>query len=205
MKLQDRLPRGVTVDGKFYRMDFDFRNVLRMIEILDDDDLMPDARDYNALHCICRHPKNVPQVLAEAKRTLFHAQRTQSEQKKLTDFVQDAELIRAAFRQTYGINLWTVKHLHWLDFIELLHGIPEGTRYSDTIGIRVREMPEPTKWNMKERQALAKAKAAVALHMNERDAAKQYDRDVQNIFHALLPLAKEVKPQCQTDASSSIS
>ena len=44
MKLQDRLPEGVTVDGKFYKMDFDFRNVLRMMEVLDRDDLMPEAK-----------------------------------------------------------------------------------------------------------------------------------------------------------------
>ena len=63
MKLQDRLPNGVTVDGKFYKMDFNFRNVLRMIEFLDDNGLMPEARAYNALHCLCKRPKNVFKVL----------------------------------------------------------------------------------------------------------------------------------------------
>ena len=48
MKLQDRLPDGVQVDGKFYKMNFDFRNVLRMIDILDRDDLMPKKRGQGA-------------------------------------------------------------------------------------------------------------------------------------------------------------
>ena len=46
MKLQDTLPQGVTVDGRFYRLDFDFRNVLRMMEVMGRNDLMPEAREY---------------------------------------------------------------------------------------------------------------------------------------------------------------
>ena len=63
MKLQDRLPQGVEVDGKFYKMDFDFRNVFRMIEILDRDDLLPSAKEYKALRCLCKRPKNTFKVL----------------------------------------------------------------------------------------------------------------------------------------------
>ena len=44
MKLQDRLPKGVEVDGKFYKLDFDFRKVFQMIEILDRDDMLPEAK-----------------------------------------------------------------------------------------------------------------------------------------------------------------
>lgn len=205
MRLEDHLPQGVTVDGRFYKMDFDFRNVLRMIDILDRDDLIPEARAYNALHCLCRRPRNTDKVLNAVKQLLFKPQGKGGKGgsgQKATDFVQDAELIRAAFMQTYGINLWREK-LHWFEFTELLHGIPEGTRYSETVGIRLREMPEPTKWNRKEREWLMKAKASVAIHMSEKERESRYNRDVQNIFHALLPLAeKEVKPPCQTDGSS---
>ena len=59
MKLQDKLPEGVTVDGRFYKLDFDFRNVLQMMDELDRDDVMPQAKTYNALKCLCKHPKNV--------------------------------------------------------------------------------------------------------------------------------------------------
>jgi hypothetical protein len=145
MKLQDRLPEGVTVDGKFYKMDFDFRNVLRMMKILDTDDLMPEARAYNALLCLCKRPKNVFKVLEGVKGLLFEKPRKKASQ-KVTDFEQDAGLIRAAFRQAYGIDLYRDK-LHWLEFVELLNAIPEGNRYSEVVGIRVRPMPSPTKWN----------------------------------------------------------
>lgn len=188
MKLQDRLPNGVTVDGKFYKMDFDFRNVLRMMEVLDDDNLMPGARAYNALHCVCKRPKNVFKVLEAVKGLLFTAPRKKADQ-KVTDWVQDAGLIRAAFRQEYGIDLYH-DNLHWIEFTELLNAIPEGNRYSEIVGIRARPMPEPTKWNQKEREWLLRAKADCALNMTENERMNQYRRDVANVASVLMAMAK---------------
>lgn len=189
MKLQDRLPDGVTVDGKFYKMDFSFRNVLRMIEVLDDNNLMPGARAYNALHCLCKRPKNVFKVLEAVKGILFTAPRKKDGQ-RVTDWVQDAGLIRAAFRQAYGIDLYRDK-LHWIEFQELLNAIPEGNRYSEVVGIRARPIPAATKWNAHEREWLMKAKADVALEMDEAERMKRYQQDVANIASVLMGMARK--------------
>ena len=150
MRLQDSLPQGVTVDGRFYKLDFDFRNVLRMMQELDRDDVMPEARQYNALKCLMKHPKKVPQIL-EAVRALLFSEKPKKDAQKVTDFEQDAGMIRAAFRQAYGIDLYRDK-LHWIEFSELLNAIPEGSRYMEVIGIRARPIPSPTKWNAEERR-----------------------------------------------------
>jgi hypothetical protein len=190
MKLQDRLPDGVTVDGRFYRLDFDFRNVLRMMEVMARADLMPEAREYMALKCLTKHPpRNVPKVL-EAVRALLFEKPPKADAKKVTDFVQDAGLIRAAFRQAYGIDLYRDR-LHWIEFSELLNAIPEGNRYSEVIGIRVRPIPSPTKWNSDERAWLMKAKADVALEVSDEEREKNYRQDVAGIAAALLAWAGE--------------
>ena len=189
MKLFERLPDSVMVGRRRVRIDLDFRNVLRMMDTLSRDDLMPDARDYLAVRCVCRHPPKG--TLAEVKKLLFSGT-PKGDGKRVTSFEQDAGLIRAAFLQVYGINLWRDR-LHWFEFTELLQGIPEGNRYAETIGIRVREMPEPTKWNAKERQWLARAKASVALKLTEKEMEADYQRDVKNVFNAILSYAKEVK------------
>ena len=188
MKLQDRLPYGVTVDGRFYKLDFDFRNVLKMLEVLDRDDMMPEAQAYKAISLLCKRPKNAVKVLEAVKGLLFKAPRKKGGQ-KVTDFVQDAPLIRAAFRQAYGIDLYRDK-LHWIEFTELLSSIPEGNRYSDVVGIRARPMPEPTKWNQKEREWLLQAKADCALEMTENERMNQYRRDVANVASVLMAMAK---------------
>lgn len=189
MKLQDTLPDGVTVDGRFYRLDFDFRNVLRMIDILDDDDLMPDAQEYNAVRCLTKHPRNVHKVLEAVKALLFdHSPRKDSQ--KVTDFVQDAGMIRAAFRQSYGIDLYTEK-LHWIAFTELLNAIPDGNRYAEVVGIRARPLPAPTKWNQEERNWLMKAKADLAIHLSDKEQAKRYQEDVGKIFTGLMGILQK--------------
>lgn len=187
MKLQDRLPDGVLVGGKFYKMDFDFRNVLRMIDILDDDELIPEAKAYNAMRCLCKRPRNAIKVLESVKALLFTAPRKKGGP-KLTDWVQDAPLIRAAFRQAYGIDLYRDR-LHWIEFTELLNAIPEGNRYYEVVGIRARPMPAPTKWNHQEREWLMKAKADVALEMTEKERTARYQEDVSNIAAVLMAWA----------------
>ena len=188
MKLQDSLPEGVTVDGRFYRMDFDFRNVLRMIDILDDDTLLPEAKAYNALHCLCKRPRNVFKVCEAVKGLLFTAPRKNGGQ-RVTDWVQDAPLIRTAFRQAYGIDLYRDR-LHWFEFTELLNAIPEGNRYSEVIGIRARPLPAPTKYNQKEREWLMKAKADCALQIDEDERMRKYRQDVASIASVLKAWAK---------------
>lgn len=188
MNLQDRLPQGVEVDGKFYKMDFDFRNVFRMIEILDRDDMLPEAKAYKALRCLCKRPKNAEKVLGAVKALLFKAPRKKVGQ-RVTDFIQDAGLIRAAFRQAYGIDLYRDR-LHWIEFTELMNALPEGSRYAEVVGIRARPMPEPTKWNKKEREWLMQAKADVALELSEDEIAEEYKRGVANLAALLKSMAK---------------
>ena len=187
MRLQDRLPDGVTVDGKFYRLDFDFRNVLNMMQELGREDLMPEARAWRAVRCLTKRPRNEEKVLEAVQKLLFDHPPKKDGQ-KVTDFEQDAGLIRAAFRQSYGIDLYREK-LHWIEFTELLNAIPEGSRFSEVVGIRARPMPAATKWNADERKWLMKAKADVALHMSEDERQKQYQKDVANIARALIAWA----------------
>ena len=198
MKLYEPLPDSVTVNGKRYKCDFDFRNVLRMLEIMQRDDIYPDARDYLCARCVCNAPKNATGVYNALCAVLF--ERTpETGKKRLTSYEQDAALIRVAFRQVYHIDLFRDR-LHWLEFVELLCNLPEGNRYEEVVGIRARPMPAPTKYNQKEREWLMQAKQSVALHLTEKEQEKKYDQDVTKIFAGFMSMiqkaadTKEVKP-----------
>lgn len=188
MKLQDSLPTSITVDGRKYKCDFDFRNVLKMLDILANEDYLPQARDFLALRCVLKHPpKNVQGALEAVKIALFPHRNEGG--KKLTSFEQDADLIRAAFLQEYGINLFHDR-LHWLEFATLLNALPEGSRYSEVLGIRARPMPKATKWNHEEREWLAKAKAACALEVTDRERQQNYVTGVKSVFVGLMGIVK---------------
>lgn len=191
MKLQERLPESITVNGRKYKVDFDFRNVLRMMDILARNDLIPAARDYLALKCLMkRPPKHTEALMEELRALLFPAhKKTETDGKRLTSFEQDADLIRAAFRQAYQIDLYRDK-LHWLEFTALLSALPEGSRYSEVLGIRARPMPAATKYNQAEREWLAKAKAACALEMSDDERERAYAEGVKSIFAGLLAWAE---------------
>ena len=128
MKLYERLPESVTVDGKRIRCDFDFRNVIRMMEIIGENDLIPEARNYLAAKCVVKgRIRNPEKIIAKLKETLFPKQRRSANAKRVTSYDQDAGYIRAAFRQVYGIDLYRDK-LHWLEFRELMDGLTEGNK-----------------------------------------------------------------------------
>ena len=191
MKLHERLPDSVTVNGKKSRVDLDFRNVLRMMETLDRQDILAAPREYLALKCVMkRPPTNTGPVLEALKNLLFPPVKRKKDAQKMTDFAQDADLIRAAFLQSYGINLWRDR-LHWLEFTALLSCIPEGSRYSEVIGIRARPIPEPTKYNAKERQWLMEAKARYAVQMTEKEAQSSYQTGLHNMAMSLLAMAQK--------------
>ena len=186
MKLQDKLPNHIQVGKRKVRVNLDFRNVLNMIEILSQPDLMPEARDWLALKCICKHP--VKGMMPAVRKMLFPNVKEKGE--RITDLEQDADLIRAAFMQAYGINLYR-ENLHWFEFSALLSCIPEGSKYSEILSIRARPIPEATKYNEKERSWLINAKAAFGLKLTQQQQEEKYKKDVQKIGAFLMALAGE--------------
>ena len=188
MKLAERLPERIIVGRRSYRVDLDFRNVLRMMDVMEDDTLLPSARNWRALRCVMRRPPKDTATALEAVRRICFSDTPKGSGQKLTSFEQDADLIRAAFRQTYGIDLWR-ERLHWLEFTALLAALPDGSRYADILGIRARPMPKATKYNAEEREWLARAKASCALRMSDKEQARAYDEAVRNVFAVLSGLA----------------
>ena len=197
IRLFERLPDSITVDGKKYRCDFDFRNVLKMLEIMQREDIYPDARDYLCVKCVISHkmPQKTALTVYEALCVmLFGAPVETAENARIMSYEQDAALIRTAFRQVYHIDLFRDK-LNWFEFVELMQNLPEGNRFEETIGIRARPLPAPTKYNQKEREWLITAKRQCALHLTEAEAARKYERDVGNVFAGIMAILpkEEVK------------
>lgn len=193
IRLTEHLPDRITVRGKGYKLKPDFRNVLLMMETMARDDLIPEAKTYQALrHVVKRPPKDdalCAEIMAEFKRVFLPESKKGVSEKRLTSFEQDADLIRGAFRQTYGIDLFRAK-LHWLEFSCLLACLPEGSRYTEIIGIRARPMPKPTRYNAEERRALAQAKASCAIQVSDKERERNLQASMRRTTASLLELAK---------------
>lgn len=186
MRLYDRLPDHVISNGKKIRLDLDFRNVLRMMDIMGRDDLLPDARDYLALKCICKHPKKG--MMKDVKK-LLGFRIPDSYHERITDYEQDADLIASAFMQAYGINLFRDK-LNWFEFLCFLSCIPEGSKYSDILSIRARPIPTATKYNQEERNWLIKAKADFALKLTDDEQEVKYHESLKSMSSGIMAMLK---------------
>ena len=184
MRLYDRLPDHVISNGKKIRLDLDFRNVLRMMDIMGRDDLLPDARDYLALKCICKHPKKG--MMKDVKK-LLGFRIPDSYHERITDYEQDADLIASAFMQAYGINLFRDK-LNWFEFLCFLSCIPEGSKYSDILSIRARPIPTATKYNQEERNWLIKAKADFALKITDEEQEVKYHESLKSMSSGIMAM-----------------
>ncbi len=193
MRLQEKLVTRVKVGKRTYRLKTDFRDVLNMFDILKDKTITETARIYLACSCIVRHPpkdiRDQLEVLIAARAALIPSHKGGSDE-RITDFDMDADMIRAAFRQAYGIDLYREK-LHWTEFTELLNNLPTGTRYSEIIDIRARPLPEATKWNGKQRQALIEAKMKYGITRTEDEVKKSYARGMNNLANSLLSMAQK--------------
>lgn len=188
MKLYERLSNYIEIDGIKYRMKLDFRNVLRMMDVMDRKDILPMARDYLALKCVMRRPpKDCKKVLYYVCRFLF-GENKHTEEKRVTSFSQDADMIRAAFMQEYGINLFRDK-LHWFEFTAFLYNLPNGSKYTEIVNIRGREIPPATKYNKAEREALIKAQAAYAIEYSEEERERNYSNSLKRVFANMKTLA----------------
>lgn len=97
--------------------------------------------------------------------------------KKLMDFESDSDYIYASFRQAYGIDLVNERgKLPWKRFCELLDGLPDKTKLKEVMKIRAMDVPEPTKYNQKERQNIIELKSYYALPIKNREEKNELDK-----------------------------
>lgn len=183
MKIYDESPDKVKYKGRIYNLNLNWRNVLKSIDLFEQEEISEAIKVRVALDnlVIGKHPVDVD-LLDAIFRLIFPPKKDEGE--PVIDFEQDSALIFAAFWQTYHINLRET-NLHWRDFTELLKGIHRSTRLGEVITLRQTEIPEPTKYNAKERAALIQAKAKVAIK-----SKTNKEKAFMNIYKMLEAQAK---------------
>lgn len=190
MTLYRKLPMTVEVDGKKYRIRPWFNRILEAIEILNRPD-WTDGQKFAYLKWLlitgrCKKPVAVISAIFE----LLLPNSSDGSPRSL-DFMQDAEYIYAGFLQAYGIDLFKVQDkLHWTAFAALLGALPQDTRISEIIDVRVRPIPEPNKYNKKERDSLMRAKAKWRIRLSEQEQEKEYQKAMQKAAAKLIEMAR---------------
>ena len=196
MDLHIPLPWSITLDsGRRIKLYASFDRVLAFLDVLRGKSMTEDDTEKTALFLLFGDQRltvaEAREATEKARDILFAEPERESGGPRVLDFRQDAELILAAFRQAYGIDLFQEHgRLHWLEFLALLSGIPQGTRLAEVMEIRACKVPPVTKNNHEQIKALMKAKAKYAIRMSEEERQAQWQAGLQNLAKQMIGSAK---------------
>lgn len=208
--VHEKLSTTLTMYHRTFHLRLDFRTVLNVIDIFQDPILEEMEKLTIGLQALIKMPSRlqligltadkraeilnviVAEYISEGQNFAPPEQQKPEEEKpvgieKSLDIAFDAERIYAAFLQSYQIDLQTSR-LDWRLFRVLLGNIPAGTRLAEIVDIRLRPLPPPNKHNAKERQALIKAKAAVAIKYTEEEAQANFSAAVDKLADKLVSM-----------------
>lgn len=142
--LLEQFPTKTIIDAKEYELNTDFRNCLRIILAFDDDGLLPEDKIMITLKNL--YGENIPDNLQEAfeKAMLFLncGEKEESREEKvvselrLYSFEKDSKYIYSAIKQTHGIDLDNVDHLHWWKFVYLFLDLNKECFFCQMIDLR---------------------------------------------------------------------
>ena len=138
--LTDRLPDTVTVFGTEYPIHTSFRNWVK-IAMLAENKKLRDSEKMAEMLKLCYKeelPPSLPSAILAAELFMKgDAEQSASspEGTPMFSFVQDADVIYAAFLGKYGIDL-TKEDLHWYVFRALLSALSEENPFRTILKIR---------------------------------------------------------------------
>lgn len=184
--LLDYSDERVGYKGKTYRTNTSYDTVLLLQKLYDEENLDAGEKINQALKMLTRNTFKI-WLLTDMEKAELLKKITEEKinlpprprvgrQQKLMDFEADSEYIYASFQQAYGIDLLKERgKLSWKQFCELLDGLPEKTKLREVMWIRAMEVPEPTRYNQKERQNIMELKAFYALPVKGNGGQKGLD------------------------------
>ena len=177
-------PESIMADGQEIRIRTDFREYIRLIDLLKTDKL----RDYEKWQFIIQYFHDRPDNMASALDELVDFVNLEQMREKISEsdednqeetvdnrplfsFQYDYPYILSGFLSSYGINLRTIEYMHWWEFRLLFDGLPEDTEIKKRIMYRAIN-PAEIKDN-EERKRIIKIQRAIRLP--EEDTMSDYD------------------------------
>lgn len=131
------LPQQVTLGGKVYRFRADFRQILKILATLAQEELPLYLRWQLALGRFYHQPipKPLQAAALEYLSDFITAGRPDTQAGKLLDWQLDADLIVSDVNRVAGCEIRALPFVHWWTFLSWFHGIGPG-QLSTVVQIR---------------------------------------------------------------------
>ncbi len=184
--LTSDLPSTVTINNKQYPIVTDYGVWLDFSKILEEKTTNEEAGVilFNIAGSAIEDsvdPQDLFRVLIEFFIGEDHTSENETSNKKNSktyDFEHDAQLIYAAFLQTYGIDLIKYRGLHWWCFRALLNALTDDNKFMKVIGYRSIDISKIKDKEQRKHYRILKKMYTLAEHKTQ----KQKDREFEDNF-----------------------
>lgn len=190
--LFEQFPDTVEVDGRQYSIVTDFREWIKLHELLKETETFtPGILGMILDWYVDEVPENIQGAVAAlgdfmAVGGLWDGQEDVADESEEEDrpgkpvfsFSQDAVFIYSAFREVYGIDLEGIGYLHWWKFKALFDGLPSDTEIKERIYYRSIDLK--TVKDKEERKRIQKIQGRIAI--KEKKHRKLTDYEIGDFF-----------------------
>lgn len=180
--LLDELPH----DYMGHELKTDFRQVLKFFKMQEDTDLSENEKLEIMLYTFFKEPLYKQDFFDFIAYFIKGGSEVQSEESEnnepiFFDWDIDANYIYSAFLQVYKIDLIS-ENMHWWKFLALYKALPDNTKLSSILDIRLKKVPKIDKNNRDYVNSLIKLKKLYSL---EKQQKKSIGSQLQSLFGAI--------------------
>lgn len=177
---RDDLPRTVRADNRDYTIDTDFRTWMKFEIIMVDAGIEMDYKLYFMIRGVMNMPDDISEELIQALFSFYRLdkpiRKTSGKQGDIGyRFDHDMDLILAAFRQQYGIDLLAAE-LHWWEFKSLFEGLTDQTKFIQVVGYRTADI---SKLDKEQKQRYTELKKFYALPVEKTQERSQEELEAE--------------------------
>ena len=186
--ISKQLPNYFTYNGKKYKLNLAFDNIINMFDLFKTDILVSGEIAQFVLEMLIVNPIGVK---SDAIDMIFNdyiniAKKSNDNSMRVLDYKQDSMYIYSSFMADYGIDLFEQQgKLHWWKFVSLLSGLSEKSKMREIMGIRSRPLPEPNKYNQKEIANLIELKQYYALDISQDERERNFKQGIARLAENL--------------------
>ena len=163
---------SVWVQGEEIPIITDFREYVKLLDMLRDDSLDAYTKFEFVKQYFKKEPEDFPEAFdklmdfasMEELNTEEQPEQEQESGKDVYSFSIDYPFIFSAFLRDYGINLKTIRYMHWWEFKLLFEGLSEDTEIKQRIMYRSINLAEIK--DKEERKRIEKIQRAIRLPEN---------------------------------------
>lgn len=176
--LLDFLPETVTVEGKEFNIDSNFRTCIILERILDNKRLDNKHKVMEVIDLFYgeEHPESTEAAIGAVMRFYRCGEEpskaskpkmngnVEIKPKMIYSFESDAPYIFGAFLTQYGIDLNEIDYLHWWKFQAMFRSLNDSNKIVEIMGYRAADLGKIS--NKKERERIARLQRIYALPEN---------------------------------------